>query len=346
MSPLAGAHICVGPGSINMDLKLTSAVLPGAKTFSGHYTESQGGKGFDQAVVIRRLSNGRRTVYLLGAVGRDAWGEEALATLKREGVRLDFVQVSDDCRTGVALEYVYGDGQVTVALDLGANSSITTASIDQARDVITSAALLMTQLESPMDVVTHALDLARSHAVVTFLDPSIPPTEDSPRQRLFDEILPRVDILAPNRSEAELLTGVAIPDLPAARAAGQLLLQRVAMVVMTLGKEGALVARDGHLHHVPAPSVTSVDAAAAGDTFRGAFCEALVSTIEGKAVSFADLELRDVLSAVQFANAAAALCTTKAGTYESLPMRYQLDGFVAPDLARRLATGPQRRVTS
>jgi len=346
MSPLAGAHICVGPGSINMDLKLTSTVLAGAKTFSGHYTESQGGKGFDQAVAIRRLSHGRRAVYLIGAVGRDAWGEKALAALQSEGVRSDFVEISADRHTGVALEYVYGDGQVTVALDLGANSSITTTSIDKARGVITSAALLMTQLESPLDVVTQAIALARSHGVVTFLDPSIPPADGSSKRHLFNEILPQVDILAPNRSEAELLTGIAIPDLHAAHAAAGILLQIVAVVVITLGKEGALVARDGQFHHVPAPSVTSVDAAAAGDTFRGAFCEALVSTMEHHAVGLAGLALRHLLDAAEFAAAAAALCTTTAGTYESLPTRHQLDGFMASDLARRMATDPQRSATS
>ena len=107
-----GTHICIAPGSINIDLILKTNALKGLKTFKGHYSETQGGKGANEAVAIRLASNEARDVYLVGCVGRDNWGQQALEKLKAKGVNTDFIKIIDSCRTGVVVEYLYGDGQV------------------------------------------------------------------------------------------------------------------------------------------------------------------------------------------------------------------------------------------
>ena len=99
-----GAHICIAPGSINLDLILRTDILRGPKTFKGQYTESQGGKGANEAVTIRLASNQEREVYLVGCVGRDIRGDYALEKLKAKGVNTEFIKVTDKCETGVVLE--------------------------------------------------------------------------------------------------------------------------------------------------------------------------------------------------------------------------------------------------
>ena len=322
-----GTHICIAPGSINIDLILKTDILRGPKTFKGQYTESQGGKGSNEAVAIRQASNQEREVYLVGCVGQDDWGRQALEKLQAKGVNTEFIEVTDHCATGVVLEYLFADGEVTIGLGLGANNEITVGDIDGARDVITSAQILLSQIESPMEVVEYAIGLAKSNGVITFLDPSVVPEQSDERSRLFDRILPNVDILAPNRSEALALTGVSIQDKSSALEAAEILLKVVDIVIITLGRDGALIARDRNYHIVPGIEVNSIDGGAAGDTFRGVFCEALAEILEEKDQGVEAIAFDDLGRAAEFANCAAALCVTRSGAYPSIPTRGEIEAF-------------------
>jgi len=322
-----GAYICIAPGSINIDLILKTDILKGPKTFKGHYTESQGGKGANEAVAIRRASNEERDVYLVGCVGRDHWGNQALEKLKAVGVNTDFIKITDHSGTGVVLEYLFGDGEVTIGLGLGANNELTVEDIDKASQVIKSAKILLTQIENPIEVVEYCIRLAKSNGVITFLDPSVVPEPGDERKLLFDRILPRVDILAPNRSETLALTGVSIRDKSSALEAAEMLLREVDIVIITLGGDGALIARERNYHIVPGIKVKSIDGGAAGDTFRGVFCEALVGISEEKNQGLADIGFDDLGQAAEFANYAAALCVTRSGAYPSIPTRAEIEAF-------------------
>jgi len=322
-----GSHLCIAPGSINIDLILRTDILKGPKTFKGDFTESQGGKGCNEAAAIRRSSNLERDVYLVGCVGYDSWGHQALEKLQPIGVNTDYIKVTKKCATGVVLEYLFADGEVTIGLGLGANNEVTIADVNAAREVITGARILLTQIESPIEVVEHSLELARSNNVVTFLDPSVVPEPGEDRSRLFEKILPNVDIVAPNRSEALALTGVTIQDTSSALEAAEILLKEVDIAIITLGKNGALIARHRNYHIVPGIEVNSIDAGAAGDTFRGAFCQALAETLEEKHQTLDDLGFEDLGKAVETANYAAALCVTRSGAYPSIPTRTEIEAF-------------------
>ena len=322
-----GAHICVAPGSINIDLILRTDALKGPKTFKGEYRESQGGKGSNQAVAARLASGGEREVYLVGCVGRDCWGNQALEKMKAKGVNVDFTRITDESRTGVVLEYLFGDGEVTIGLGLGANNELAVEDIDRASEVIGNARILLSQIENPIDVVEHSIGLAKSKGVMTFLDPSVVPEEGDDRKRLFEKILPHVDILAPNRSEALALTGVSIQGTSSALEAAEILLREVEIAVITLGRDGALVARGRDYHIVPGIEVKSIDAGAAGDTFRGAFCAALGEKSEKRAQGTNGIPFEDLGEAAEFANCAAALCVTRSGAYPSIPTRAEIEEF-------------------
>jgi len=323
-----GAHICIAPGSINIDLVLKTNVLRGPKTFRGHYSETQGGKGANEAVAIRLASNEERDVYLVGCVGRDDWGNQAMEKLKAKGVNTDFIKITDNCRTGVVVEYLFGDGQVTIGIDLGANSELTVEDIDNASQVIKSAKILLSQIENPIEVVEYSIRLAKSNGVFTFLDPSVVPEQSDERRLLFEQILPNVDILAPNRSEALALTGMPIQDKNSALKAAEILLKEVDTVIITLGGEGALIARERDYRIVPGIKVKSIDGGAVGDTFRGVFCEALAEISEEKNQGLDDIGFEDLVRATEFANYAAALCITKPGAYPSIPTRGEIEEFI------------------
>lgn len=323
-----GGHIAVAPGSINIDLILKTGSLKGPKTFRGQYAESLGGKGSNQAVAARLASGQQRPVYLLGCVGRDAWGAQALEKLRARGVDTHHVRVTDAAPTGVVMEYLYGDGEVTIGLGLGANTEVTAADVEAARPMIESAAVLLCQIENPIESVVRALELGRAGGAVTFLDPSVVPDPGPDRDRLFEHILPHVAIVAPNRSEALALTGVSVEDDASALEATRALLARVSVVIVTRGRDGALVVCGDDHYFARGHRVTAIDGGAAGDTFRGAFCTALTETMERQDSGLDGLAFEDLCGALEFANAAAALCVTGSGAYPSIPEREEIDAFV------------------
>jgi ribokinase len=146
-----------------------------------------------------------------------------------------------------------------------------------------------------------ALEIARGRGLPTILNPAPVPDDGI-------EFLDLVEYLTPNAGEAARLSGVA----GAEAAAAALRARGARSVLVTLGEGGVLAYGDGPSQHVPAFRVTAIDTTAAGDAFNGALA---VGLTEG----------RELLSAVRFANAAAAVACTRRGAQASLPTRDEVD---------------------
>src|SRR5919109_1761119 len=111
-------------GSINIDLVATVPTLPrpGETVTGGRLARHDGGKGGNQAVAAARL--GAET-WLIAAVGRDAFGADALAALAADGVHTEGVRTVAEAPTGVALIMVGADGENLIAVASGANALLT-----------------------------------------------------------------------------------------------------------------------------------------------------------------------------------------------------------------------------
>jgi ribokinase len=189
------------------------------------------------------------------------------------------------------------------------------ADVDAAEAAIAAADALLLQLESPLETVTRAAEVARTHRVTVILNPA-------PARPLPAALLSLVDVLIPNESETSLLTGMPVGDQAEAETAAAALRESgVGTVILTLGDRGALLAREGETERFPAFDVTPVDTTAAGDAFVGGFAVALA---EGQSLA----------EAVRWGNAAGALATTKLGAQPSLPNRHALEKLLAEGAAK------------
>jgi ribokinase len=264
---------------------------------------NHGGKGANQAVAARRLG---ADVRLIGCVGRDATGADIRAGLEREGIGLDGLVDTADAATGTALIVVDAAGRNQIAVAPGANRRLTPWHVEQRGADFAWADVVLCQLETPLETVTRALELARRRHKLAILNPA-------PVRDLDMSVWPLVDYLTPNAGEASRLTGAAMTDASGATDAAHALLARgVGTVIVTLGDEGAVACgRDGDLR-VPAFAVAAVDTTAAGDAFNGALAVALADG-------------RSLADALRFASAAAALTCTKRGARPSLPLRAEVD---------------------
>ena len=299
-------------GSYNTDLVVRSPRMPekGETILGGPFFSGPGGKGANQAVAAARLGAEVRMVVKLG---KDQFGDLAVVNLQKEEISLDYVFRTDESHTGVAFIIVDDTGENLIVVASGTNNLLTPADIDQARRAIVDADVVLFQLESPIETVQYAVKLAHEASVTILLNPA-------PGRSLDSDILSMVDILTPNQTEAEIITGLPISSSKQAKAAAEALLTcGVNIAILTLGADGALLATREGMQVIPAYQVKVVDTTGAGDAFNGALA---VAVAEG----------RSLVDAVTFANAAAALQVTKVGTAPAMPTRNEVEVFVNKSL--------------
>ncbi|MFP1952682.1 ribokinase [Lonsdalea quercina] len=295
-------------GSINADhiLNLTRFPSPGETVIGKHYNVAFGGKGANQAVAAGRCG---ADIAFIACVGADDIGQRIRQQLAEDRVDISAVEAVPGQTTGVALIWVNDDAENMIAIHSGANAALNTGVMARFQQKIAEASALLMQLESPLDTVIAAARLARSHHTRVILNPA-------PAQPLPDELLAQVDMITPNETEAQHLTGIRVETEDDARRAAQVLHDKgVSSVIVTLGRRGAWVSEQGRGRLIPGFQVEAVDTIAAGDTFNGALLTAL-------------LEEKPMLEAVRFAHAAAAIAVTRRGGQPSVPWRNEVEAFL------------------
>jgi ribokinase len=290
--------------SVNVDLVVTVGhlPLPGETVTGGRFARHHGGKGGNQAVAAARL--GAPTAFI-GAVGRDAFGEEARAALEQEGIDLRGLVTLDGAATGVALILVEVGGENSIAVAGGANAAVTPELVGQMfRDLgVSSADVVLVGHEIPTAAAREALRLARDAGAKTILNPA-------PAHGLDRDVLALADIVTPNRGELAVL---AHDDGPAAGPIANALLAGATgrAILVSLGADGALLVGPGGTTPIAVPSVEVVDTVGAGDTLNGALAAGLA----------AGLSLHD---AARRAVVAASLAVTREGAREGMPTLAEL----------------------
>ena len=265
-----------------------------------------GGKGSNQSVAAARAG---ASIDFITKVGDDDYGKMAFRIYKETNVGSNFVYVSKQHNTGVAAILLNKDtGENAISVVPGAAGALTIEDIDNAKEVITNSSIFLTQLEAPMDVVVHALKIAKENNVTTILNPA-------PSAKLDPSVFPLVDYFTPNESEASFyVTGEISNKTDAGKYGMEILNLGVKNVVITLGDQGVYFINNEETHFEPAMDLGSkvVDTSGAGDAFSGAFATALT-------------ENKSVIESIKFANTFAGISTTRIGTANSMPSREEID---------------------
>ncbi len=294
-------------GSINMDLVVRSEHIPepGETILGDGFQCSPGGKGANQAVAAARL--GCRT-RMIGAVGNDAFGAELLDGLQTEGVDCEAVSVTEDAPSGVAMIVVDSHGENSIVVASGANFRVTADDHLIANEHLFEAStVVLLQLELPPPTVRAAIELARRHRCKVILDPA-------PAPRKLPEELCLVDIISPNITEAEALTGkkAGAEERVNKQIASDLIERGAKAAALKLGPRGSLIVTvEGDFYTVPAYKVNVVDTTAAGDAYTAALA---VAVARGEKLH----------QAARFASAAGSLACTKIGAQAAMPTAEQV----------------------
>ena len=245
-------------GSINVDLmyKLDKHLKTGETAFGKDYAVQHGGKGANQAVMVKAMHD--NTVFL-GALGQDAFSETAYENLKAKG--LDKAILTKSESTGLAvIEVVNGDNSIVVFS--GANMALTKEDVDTFFKNNDDIGVLVLQLEIPLKTVEHAAKKAHDKGWVTVLNPA-------PGQTLPKSLIDLVDYLVPNETETDTIFGTTDYASVVKKYDGK--------VLITLGSQGVLALIDGSLKQIPAKRVKVLDTTGAGDSFIAGFAVSLAN---------------------------------------------------------------------
>lgn len=295
-------------GSINVDHVIRVPYFPKAgETLTGYgYQIAYGGKGANQAVAAARVG---AKVSFIGAIGDDQIGQTMKQAFEQDGIDTSAICVIPNQSTGLAMIQVADSGENIIVISAGANADLSESLVEQHKSQIEQADILLMQLESPLQAVTLATKFAKSAGVKVVLNPA-------PAQPLPDSLLSHIDIITPNETEAEILTGIKVTDeQTAAVAANHFHQLGIETVLITLGSKGVYYSEKGQGEIIPGFRVDAVDTTAAGDTFNGAFVTAL---LEGKSAK----------DAIRFAHAAAAISVTRMGAQTAIPNRKEVEQFL------------------
>lgn len=291
-----------------MDLVVRTPRAPksGETIIGERFSRFPGGKGANQAVSAARLSG---DVTMVGKVGTDQFGDEAIETLKKERINTEHMLRDNEHPTGVGSITLEKNGDNRIIVVPGANSAYKIEDLYNIRKLITNSKIVVLQLEMDLTMVEQAIIYAFHDDVPIILNPA-------PAQALSDELLSKVTYLTPNETEAEILTGIKIISKEDAEKAGQVLLDKgVKNVIITLGENGSLIVNHSGTYHVPGFPVKPYDTVAAGDAFNGALA---VGVANGK----------PLIDVVRYANAVGALTVTKEGAIPSLPTAKEVEEFI------------------
>lgn len=291
-------------GSSNTDMVIKSSKLPapGETIIGGEFLMNAGGKGANQAVTAAKLG---ADVTFMCKIGNDIFGKQAVQDFQREGINTDFVLTDDNHPSGVALILVDANGENSIAVASGANGALSINELETVFEQIKKDDTVLFQLEIPIATVEYGIKKCYEKGARVILNPA-------PAHLLTGDVFRFIDIITPNETEAELLTGIKVTDLSsAAKAANMLQAKGVNSVIITLGPKGAYVHNNAIKKLIESPIVTAIDTTAAGDVFNGALAVALTENL--------DLE-----QAADFACKAAAISVTRMGAQSSVPMRSEL----------------------
>ncbi|CAH0997585.1 Ribokinase [Emticicia aquatica] len=292
-------------GSSNTDMVIKSQKLPapGETIIGGTFLMNPGGKGANQAVAAAKLG---ATVTFISKTGNDIFGKQAIQGFQREGINTDFVFTDLENPSGVALILVDAKGENSIAVASGANANLQITEVETAIQQITADDTVLLQLEIPIPTVEFSIKKCFEKGAKVILNPA-------PAQVLDESVFKYLDIITPNETEAELLTGIKVTDLSTAEQAALKFHEKgVKNVIITLGSRGAYLHNENVNRLIPSPIVDAMDTTAAGDVFNGALAVALS-------------EGQDLEQSISFACRAAAISVTRMGAQASAPLRSEVN---------------------
>lgn len=261
--------VCVF-GSFNVDIVAKVDRFPknGETLIAKETTFGPGGKGANQALAVHSAG---ASVHFATKVGKDQFNQFARNHLDSSGIESFSIYETDETTTGSAVIYVNDTGENFIAICPGANQRVTNEEVAELMPYLAESKVLLVQMENNIEAIDGVMKLAKGLNVLVILNPA-------PYSPEVDKLIPYVDLLTPNETEASQISGVEVTDVESAKQAAQVIHQKGAQsIIITMGKQGALLFDGTLFSYIPSYNAVAVDTTGAGDAFNGALAASLAN---------------------------------------------------------------------
>ena len=267
-----------------------------------------GGKGSNQAIAAARLGG---NISFITKIGDDNNAEMALNLYKSSGVNTDYIIKDKNHSTGVAGIMINANtGDNAINIIPGAAGTLNSSDIDNNLKAIENSDIFLTQLETPYDVTSYALQKAKDTGSITILNPA-------PASKISENDFKNIDYFTPNETEASFYLEKKIETKSEIEnAAKEFLKKGVKNILITLGSKGVYFSNGTDSYFVDVHKLKDdvKDTTGAGDAFNGAFSVALAKSLK-------------IVDALEFSNKVAGISTTKEGAANSMPSINEVENY-------------------
>ena len=269
--------------------------------------------------VLSMLNNlGKKTAFI-GKVGNDQFGLTLKSTLEELGIGTSNLLLDDEVHTTLALVHTFEDGDRDFSFyrNPGADMMITADEVDEAllqdTKMFHFGSLSMTH-EGVYEATKKALDVAKKAGAMISFDPNL-------REPLWDTLdhakemirfgLSYCDILKISDNEIVWLTGEEDFTEGVKKIREEF---DIPLILVSMGKDGSRAYyEDYYVEEKPFLMENTIETTGAGDTF----CACVINYVLENGL--AGLSREKLVKMLRFANAAAALITTKKGALRVMP---------------------------
>jgi len=292
--------LCAGIAVEDIVMRVERFPAPGTKVHASDFITTGGGCAANAAVALARL--GARAAFA-GPLGgkRDAVSNRILEGLAAEGVDCSGVVRLDGGSASVSLILLDAAGEKSIATRRGVGLGAVLPR--DASALVKDADALLIDNRFP-EFVGAVAQAARARAIPVVIDLDLKTTPDDPLLALGTHVIASAEALCATTGEQDFAAGLA-----------KLAAHSDGLLGVTDGANGVYWREGDRLRHLPAFAIDAVDTLGAGDAFHGAFTLALV-------------ESRNLVEALRFACAAAALKCTRFGGANGAPKRAEVEAFL------------------
>ena len=280
----------------------------GQTILGNNHIVGPGGKGSNQAIASGRLGG---NVNFITKIGKDQNADMALSLYKEVGINTNSIIQDDNHLTGVAgIMINEKTGENAINIVPGAAGTLVNQDIDNNLKFIEKSEIFLTQLETPYEVTSYALNKAKETGSITIFNPA-------PASDISEDDFKSIDYFTPNETEASYYLKEKVESKDEIeRAAKSFLKKGVKNIIITLGSKGVYFANSDDSYFMEAFELKNevLDTTGAGDAFNGAFAYALSKN-------------QDNREAIAFANKVAGISTTRLGAASSMPTLKEVNEY-------------------
>lgn len=264
-----------------------------------------GGKGANQAVASSRAG---AKVVIISKVGRDEIGYKIVENLRKNDVRVDFIEMVEGLKNDCSKIYIEKDNKDNeIIRENGAIDSFTVDMVEKYKDVLLNSKIVVAQMKIPKEVSIALIEFCKANNIPLIITPCRP-DKLKISEKGNTELIDKISYITANRKECSTIFETdniieCIKKYPN-------------KLIVTLGSEGLIYYDGKNINKVDAIKVEEiVDTTGAGDTFNGNLA-ALLSK---------DVPLSTAIEKAQYAS---ALKLSKEGAQDGMPYEDELNDFI------------------